>query len=208
MPAGTVLPALRRAGRHPDGRSPDRAGYEQPPINDMARIQFGQSPVQIEGTYVPVADFNLAGGDWIYFSHHVLLWTDPTARLSNSSPGRRLEPHAGRPAPDHDGGARAGPHRALGRPRRARSSPCRCRPGQAIWVREHRFLAATGNVTYEWEPVQHLVHHRQRATTRETHYPLGHVRGPLRRRPQSPGLLLLHAPGNTFMRDLGRARRS
>ena len=63
-----------------------RSGWvEQPPIKDMARIQFGQSRVQVEGTYVPVADFALAGQEWIYFSHHALLWTDPTVRLTNTS---------------------------------------------------------------------------------------------------------------------------
>ena len=59
-----------------------RSGWvEQPAIRDMARIQFGQSRVQIEGSHVPVADFALAGGDSIYFSHHTLLWTDPATRL-------------------------------------------------------------------------------------------------------------------------------
>ena len=43
----------------------------------MARLQFGQSHCQIEGTTVPVADFTLAQQDMVYFSHHVLLWTDP-----------------------------------------------------------------------------------------------------------------------------------
>ena len=51
--------------------------YEMPPIKDMARLQFGQSYCQIEGNYVPVADMNLAAGDWVYFTHHVLLWKDP-----------------------------------------------------------------------------------------------------------------------------------
>src|ERR1700761_7432089 len=61
-----------------------RSGWEQqPPIADMARIQFGQSYVQVEGNQVPVADFNLRGEESIYFSHHNLLWTEPGARLGN-----------------------------------------------------------------------------------------------------------------------------
>ena len=63
----------------------DSGWIEQPPIRDMARIQFGQSHCQIEGTTVPVADFTLAQQDMIYFSHHALLWTDPTTRLTNMS---------------------------------------------------------------------------------------------------------------------------
>ena len=53
-----------------------------PPIPDMARLQFGQSTCQIEGTYVPVADMNLAAGDAVYFTHHVLLWQDPPVKIT------------------------------------------------------------------------------------------------------------------------------
>ena len=51
----------------------------------MARIQFGQSACQIEGTYVPSADFKLAGDDWIYFSHHHVLWTETTVQMQPMS---------------------------------------------------------------------------------------------------------------------------
>ena len=27
-------------------------------------------------------------------------------------------------------------------------------PGSQVWVREHRFLAASGNVGYTWQPTQ------------------------------------------------------
>ena len=37
----------------------DSGWQELPAIPDMARLQFGRSRVQIEGTYVPVADFHL-----------------------------------------------------------------------------------------------------------------------------------------------------
>src|SRR5262249_3319113 len=61
----------------------DKSGwYEMPGIKDMARIQFGQSNCQIEGTFVPVADMNLAPSDGVYFTHHVLLWKDQTVNVS------------------------------------------------------------------------------------------------------------------------------
>src|ERR1043166_6421998 len=64
----------------------DHAGwYEMPAIHDMARLQIGQSHCQIEGTYVPVADFNLVAPDHVYFNHHVLLWKDPSVALRNMS---------------------------------------------------------------------------------------------------------------------------
>src|ERR1043166_931207 len=56
-----------------------------PAIHDMARLQIGQSHCQIEGTYVPVADFNLVAPDHVYFNHHVLLWKDPSVALRNMS---------------------------------------------------------------------------------------------------------------------------
>src|ERR1700735_1140642 len=59
----------------------DSGWSEQPAIRDMARIQFGQSTCQIEGTMVPSADFGLAADDWIYFSHHHLLWVEPSVRM-------------------------------------------------------------------------------------------------------------------------------
>src|ERR1700742_170432 len=82
-----TAPSCPRCGAPIDVRSiVSRSGWEQQPaIKDMARIQFGQSHLQIEGSQVPVADFALGGEEWVYFSHHVLLWADATARLSNSS---------------------------------------------------------------------------------------------------------------------------
>ena len=50
----------------------------------MARLQFGQSHCQIEGKYVPVADMNLAAGDSVYFTHHVLLWKDPAVTVTHA----------------------------------------------------------------------------------------------------------------------------
>ena len=78
QPSDPTAPSCPRCGAPFDVRRwCRRSGWEQqPPIKDMARIQFGQSHLQIEGTQVPVADFALAEGDWIYFSHHVLLWAD------------------------------------------------------------------------------------------------------------------------------------
>ena len=35
-------------------------------------------------------------------------------------------------------------------------------PGQAVDVREHFFLVATANVTYDWFQIKHLVHDTQR----------------------------------------------
>src|ERR1039457_1033325 len=54
-----------------------------PARKDMAKLQIGNSSCQIEGQYVPVADMNLAAGDSVYFTHHVLLWKDPQVTITN-----------------------------------------------------------------------------------------------------------------------------
>ena len=58
---------------------------ELPGRKDMAKLQFGNSYCQIEGTYVPVADMNLAPEDHIYFAHHVLLWKEPQVAITTMS---------------------------------------------------------------------------------------------------------------------------
>ncbi len=56
---------------------------KQPPIADMARIRFNRSTCQISGTQVPVAEMKLDGEDSVYFSHHVLLHTDPNIKMES-----------------------------------------------------------------------------------------------------------------------------
>ncbi len=172
---------------------------QQPPIQDMARIQFGQSSVQIEGTQVPVADFTILGGEYIYFSHHVLLWTDPSTQLTNmplSGGWNRML--AGLPLIMVE--ARGPGHVALSDNHPGEVVALPLMPGQHVWTREHRFLAATGNVSYTWEP-SNIWFVTGSGDDSETHYPLGQF-GDRFTATQTPGLLLLHSPGNTFIRDL------
>jgi len=58
---------------------------ELPGRKDMAKLQIGNSSCQIEGLYVPVADFNLAKGDGVYFAHHVLLWKELSVNITMMS---------------------------------------------------------------------------------------------------------------------------
>jgi uncharacterized protein (AIM24 family) len=172
---------------------------KQPPIKDMARIQFGQSRVQIEGTQVPAAEFTLAQNEWIYFSHHTLLWAEPTAQLTNSQQsGGWNRMLAGMPLVMLEG---RGPGRiALSDSHAGEVVALPLQHNQAIWVREHRFLAASGNIAYTWNDTN-VWFTTGSGDDRETHYPLG-MMGDTFWAHQSPGLLLLHSPGNTFIRDL------
>ncbi len=166
----------------------------------MAKLQFGNSFCQIEGAYVPVADFNLAPGDGIYFAHHALLWKDPQVNVTTmplSGAWKRM--FAGMPlimtqaqGPGHIAFSRDAPGETIALP---------IHPGQEVDVREHLFLTATTNVTYDWFSTDIWFRTRNGNDT-EIHYPIGMFMDRFRAQ-QAPGLLLLHAAGNVFVRQLG-----
>jgi uncharacterized protein (AIM24 family) len=74
-------------------------------------------------------------------------------------------------------------------------------PGAAVDVREHVFMAATGQVAYDWFSTNVWFQTRDGDET-ETHYPLGMFMDRFSAG-QQPGLVLLHAAGNAFVRALG-----
>jgi uncharacterized protein (AIM24 family) len=172
---------------------------ELPGRKDMAKLQFGDSFCQIEGFYVPVADVNLAGSDSIYFTHHVLLWKDPQVNMSTmslASGWKRM--FAGLPlvmmqahGPGHIAFSRDAPGEMIALP---------LQPGQEVDVREHLFMLATSNVAYNWFSTN-IWYTTQSGDDKETHYPLGMFMDRFSA-PQAPGLLILHAAGNVFVRDL------
>lgn len=198
-------PACRNCGAPVDVREirDDSGWVEQPPVRDMARIQFGRSKCQISGNYVPVAEMDLGQDDTVYFSHHVLLWTDPATRLSWSatqwSQDRML---AGMPlvmleatgpgriafSDDHPGEIIAVPLDA----------------GRSIDVAEHHFLVATASVSYNWFNPQ-IWWNIGTGSDKEWFHPLGRVMD--RFSADQRGLLLLHARGNTFIRELAKEER-
>jgi uncharacterized protein (AIM24 family) len=160
----------------------------QPMIASTTRLSCGTIRCQVNGTYVPVGEFELAEGDSIYFNPKVLLWTDPAVTLTIARQGGRssglIEAHG----PGHIGISenRAGAVIALP-----------LRRGQLVCVRPGRFLCATGNVQYKWQ--SSVVCYSTMMAERE--YPMGgylltlHAAG---RR----SLVLLHASGDAFIRDL------
>lgn len=172
---------------------------EVPGRKDMTKIQLGNSSCQIEGVYVPVADMNLAAGDGIYFTHHVLLWKDPQVTISAMPlAGAWKRVFAGLPLIMTQA---AGPgHIAFSRDDPGELMPVPLQPGEALDVREHLFLVATASVAYDWFPTNVWLKTQQGNET-ETHYPVGMFMDRFTA-PQAPGLLLLHAAGNVFVRRL------
>ena len=178
---------------------------EQPPIRDMARIRFNRSTCQISGTYVPVAEMKLHDEDSVYFSHHVLLHTESERPAGHDADGRRLEPDAGG-MPLIMMTARGPGHVAISADHPGETLAVPLPANHAIDVVEHRFLVATGERRLPLGELRDLVHHPERRrpgvrTTRSARRWTGS------RRQGGPGLLLLHAPGNTFIRDLQPGER-
>ncbi len=175
---------------------------EQPPVRDMAKIQFGHSHCQVEGTLVPVADFSLAEGEGVVFSHHTLLWCGPGARLEAWAKGSMFNRVlAGMPLVLLRAG---GPgHLALSEDHPGEVVALPIPPGRAFNVREHAFLAITDGTEYAWQPSGVWLRAQSGADRNDTEleYPLGQFIDVFSA-PQSPGLLLLHSPGNLFVRDL------
>lgn len=197
---GTAL-ACPACGAQIDVRAiVSKSGWSKlPGRKDMAKLQIGQSFCQIEGTYVPVADMSLAPGDRVYFSHHVLLWTEPQVTISAMSlKGAFKRLLAGLPiimtqaeGPGHIAFSRDEPGEMIALP---------LEPGQSVDVREHLFLVGTSSVAYDWIASDIWFSTKQGDET-ETHYPLGNLLDRFTA-PQAPGLLLLHAGGNVFVRHL------
>jgi uncharacterized protein (AIM24 family) len=72
--------------------------------------------------------------------------------------------------------------------------------GGSVIVPEHRFLAASGTVSYRWEQADVWFTIRN-GDDEDWEYPLGRYVDRFTAE-GGPGLLLLHAPGNAFIRDL------
>jgi uncharacterized protein (AIM24 family) len=162
---------------------------QQPMLRSMTRLSCGKINCQITGSYVPVAEFGLPADEWMYFSPKVLLWADAVTTLAPPSKGGGGMMKAR--GPGHVGVSenRAGVLVAVPLQRR-----------RTIWVRQGRFLCATGSVQYRWKrsSVSYL---QCRGVETESEYPLGryHLTFTAFER---QGLLLLHAAGDAFIRDL------
>lgn len=176
---------------------------EAPAQKDMAKLKFGGSICQIEGTYVPVADLQLAAGDGVYFAHHVLLWMDGQVQVGAMPlKGAFKRMLAGMPivmteakGPGRIAFSRDAPGELLALP---------LQKGDAVDVREHLLVVATHSVAYDWfqTNVWYKIRiQRGNETETETIYPLGMLMDRFTAS-AGPGFLLIHASGNVFVRNL------
>jgi uncharacterized protein (AIM24 family) len=198
---------------------------ELPGIADMTRIQAGHSSVEIEGSVAPVADWNLAAGETVFFPHHKLLWQDASIQLSAmpmSKPFSRMR--AGLPLVMAQA---TGPgHVAFSHDAAGELIAVPLQAGASVDVGEHRLIVATQGVGFDWYEagiwystsgrraggdgagigllkvgLDMMGDDNNRSDETEWHYPMGRFLDRFTAG-QQPGLVMLGAGGTAFIRDL------
>jgi uncharacterized protein (AIM24 family) len=113
---------------------------------------FAGVTYHLEGELVPVLHVELQQVP-LYFEHHVLLWKHPQVEIGvRAMKGAIKRLFAGLPIFLTE--TRGTGHIAFSRDGAGQVVPLHLTHGQSIDVREHQFLAATGNVDYSFQSVQ------------------------------------------------------
>lgn len=192
---------------------------------DMTHLQAGRSSVQITGSVSAIADWALAAGDSLYFPHQALLWQEPSVALDNlpmSKPWTRYR--AGLPLVM---ATATGPgHVAFSHDTAGEVIAIPVQPGAAVDICEHRLLVATRNISYDWyesgvwystagdgqgrgagvgllQLGMDMIDDDDRRQDDQTrwHYPMGQYLDRFSAL-ETPGLVLIGAGGNAYVRDL------
>jgi len=114
---------------------------------------FAGYTYHLDGELVPALTIDLRPAQTIFFEHHILLWKDTSLAISvRPMKGAVKRMIAGMQifiteanGPGQIAFSRDGPGHVFGLHMKA---------GQEIHVREHQFLAATGNIEYSYERVK------------------------------------------------------
>ena len=121
------------------------------------QITQGQAPglsYRLEGELVPVLHMALNGQVPVYFEHHVLLWKYPAMQigLHPLKKGLKRRVMGGMPLLLIE--AQSDGEIAFSRDSPGHIVALHLQSGEGIMVREHQFLAATGNVQYDYSRIK------------------------------------------------------
>jgi hypothetical protein len=123
---------------------------QKPPQLLPTKLEEGQAPgirYRIDGELVPVLHTWLDGTVPVFFEHHVVLWKDPPLNISiRAMKGAFKRMVAGMPIFLTE--AQGPGEIAFSRDGAGHLFPLHLMPGTAVLVREHQFLAGTGNLGY------------------------------------------------------------
>jgi uncharacterized protein (AIM24 family) len=121
----------------------------EPPQLLPTTVADGRAPgvyYRIDGELVPVLHIWLDGSVPVFFEHHVILWKDPALDIGLRAKGALKRVVAGMQLLMTE--ARGPGQVAFSRDGTGHVFPLHLRPGAAVEVREHQYLAATGNLEY------------------------------------------------------------
>jgi uncharacterized protein (AIM24 family) len=129
---------------------------QQPPELLPTEVENGRAPgveYRIQGELVPVLHLRMDGSIPVYFEHHVVLWKEPNVEIAiRPMKGVFKRMVAGMAIFMTE--SRGPGEIAFSRDGAGHVFPIHLAPGQAIEVREHQFLAATGHVDYAFTRIK------------------------------------------------------
>jgi uncharacterized protein (AIM24 family) len=153
---------------------------------------FGGVSYSVQGELVPVLSVDVSRQS-VYFEHHILLWKHPTVNVGiRAMKGALKRMMAGIQifVTEASGSGTI----AFSRDGAGHIVPIHLSGGQELHVREHQFVAATGNIdyTFEWvKGVANMLMGGSGVFIDKFHAPAG------------DGVLWLHGYGNVFEKVLG-----
>jgi uncharacterized protein (AIM24 family) len=121
------------------------------------QIAQGTAPgisYRLEGELVPVLHMALDGQNTVYFEHHVLFWKYPQLQigLHPIKKGLKRRVFGGMPLLLLE--VQSAGEVAFSRDQPGHIVPIHLPAGESIIVREHQFIAATGNVQYDYQRIK------------------------------------------------------
>jgi uncharacterized protein (AIM24 family) len=168
---------------------------ERPKLLSTSRPDetFAGYTYHLEGELVPALTVDLLEGQAIYYEHHILLWKNPGITIKiKPMKGALKRMIAGiqifvteASGPGEISFSRDGAGHVFG---------IHLKQGEGLHVREHQFLAATGNIDYTFE--------RMRGVANMLYGGTGFFIDKFNS-PSGDGILWLHGYGNVFEKVLG-----
>lgn len=154
---------------------------------------FGGVTYHLDGELVPVLTVELSGSSSVYFEHHILLWKHPSISISiKAMKGAMKRMMAGIQIFVTE--AKGQGQIAFSRDGAGHIAAIHLKKGEELHVREHQFLAATGNIDYTFERVKGVANILYGGT--------GFFIDKFRAA-DADGILWLHGYGNVFEKILG-----
>ena len=154
---------------------------------------FANVRYHLDGELVPMLTVEMPPGGAVYFEHHVLLWKHPGVDIGiRPMQGAFKRMMAGMQIFVTE--ARGPGQIAFSRDGAGHIVPMHLKAGEELHVREHQFLAATGNIDYTFERVKGVANILFGGTGFFIDKFHGH---------KGEGILWLHGYGNVFEKVLG-----